>query len=163
MLVRAAAPEDAEGIATVHVQSWQVAYAHVFPAEALARLDASRRAAHWRDGIASGWKVLVTDDLSGFASFGPARDPDCAGAGELYAIYVTPESWGTGVGRMLMAAALDELRSAGHDEAVLWVLEDNPRARRFYERGGWATDGATKEDDFLETRVREVRYRISLR
>jgi RimJ/RimL family protein N-acetyltransferase len=44
----------------------------------------------------------------------------------------------------------------------LWVLEDNPRARRFYEAAGWSTDGRTKEDEFLDTRVREVRYRIAL-
>jgi hypothetical protein len=43
------------------------------------------------------------------------------------------------------------------------VLEDNPRARRFYELAGWSVDGAVKQDEFLETLVREVRYRIELR
>jgi GNAT superfamily N-acetyltransferase len=163
MLVRGAVPGDAEAIAEVHVRSWQGAYAHVFPAEGLARLDASRRAAHWRARIAGGETVLVTDDVTGFASVGASQDPDAAGLGELYAIYVTPEHWDTGAGRALMAGALDALREAGFGEAVLWVLEDNPRARRFYERAGWTADGAVKEDEFLGTRVREVRYRISLR
>ena len=161
MRVRAATPEDAETIAAVRVRSWQVAYAHVFPEEALAQLDASSVAAFWLERLAAGDRALVTDDGSGFASVGPSRDaPD---EGEVYAIYVDPEHWGTGRGRALMDAALDALREAGFEEAILWVLDDNPRARRFYEAGGWQTDGAMKEDEFLDTPVREVRYRISLR
>ena len=163
MNVRAAVPEDAEAIADAHVRAWQVAYAHAFPDEALAGLDRAPRERHWREGIRSGWTVLVTDDVSGFASVGPTRDADAEGAGEVYAIYVTPEQWGTGAGRALMAAAVEALRDAGFSEAVLWVLEDNPRARRFYELAGWEADGAAKPDVFLGTRVREVRYRISLR
>jgi len=161
MLVRDATPEDAEAIARVHVRAWQQGYAHVFPAEKLAGLDEAARARQWREGLESSWKALVIDDVSGFASVGPSRD--VAGEGELFAIYVSPEHWGTGRGRALMDAALAALREAGFDEATLWVLEDNPRARRFYEAAGWRLDGATKEDEFLDTPVREVRYRTSLR
>lgn len=163
MLVRAAVPEDAERIANVIVRAWQKAYAHVFPAERLTRLDAARRATFWRDRIAAGDTLLVTDDGTGFVSFGPSRDPDGEGVGEVYAIYVDPGHWDTGRGRELMEAAVAALQEAGFEEATLWVLEDNPRARRFYERAGWRTDGEAKEDEFLQTRVREVRYRISLR
>jgi hypothetical protein len=38
MLVRGAVPGDADGIARVHVASWQVAYAHIFPSDALQAL-----------------------------------------------------------------------------------------------------------------------------
>jgi GNAT superfamily N-acetyltransferase len=163
MQVRGAVPEDAKAIAGVHVRAWQGAYAHVFPAEELAGLDVPSRVRYWRDGIRAGWTVLVTDDVSGFASVGPARDPDADGQGELYAIYVAPECWGSGAGHALMTAAIQALRDAGFAEAVLWVLDDNPRARRFYEREGWTADGAVKDDVFLDTSVREVRYRVSLR
>jgi hypothetical protein len=44
----------------------------------------------------------------------------------------------------LLARAEEALRQAGFADAGLWVLEDNPRARRFYEASGWAADGATK-------------------
>lgn len=161
MLVRAAVPEDAEAIAAVHVRAWQVAYAHVFPPEKLAGLDEAARARQWREGLEADWHALVLDDLSGFASVGPSRE--VSGEGELYAIYVSSEHWGTGRGRALMDAALAALREAGFEDAILWVLEDNPRARRFYEAAGWRLDGTVKEDEFLDTPVREVRYRISLR
>ena len=39
------------------------------------------------------------------------------------------------------------------------MLEDNPRARRFYEREGWVLDGERKGDEFLGVAVTEVRYR----
>ena len=161
MRVRDAVPADAEAIAAVHVRAWQVAYAHVFPPERLAALDQATRARRWREGLESGWNALVIDDASGFVSVGPSRDVD--GEGELYAIYVDPEHWGTGRGRVLMDAALEALREDGFEEATLWVLDDNPRARRFYEAAGWTLDGAVKEDEHLDTPVREVRYRISLR
>ena len=75
-----------------------------------------------------------------FVSVGPSRDDDAEG--ELYAIYALPEAWGTGAGAALMQAGLAAMRAAGYRDAVLYVLDDNPRARRFYEREGW---GSTAE------------------
>jgi ribosomal protein S18 acetylase RimI-like enzyme len=66
------------------------------------------------------------------------------------------------VGTALMAAGIEALRELGYSEVILWVLEDNPRARRFYEREGWALDGSRKDDEFLGVPVTEVRYRRSL-
>ncbi|WP_268873357.1 GNAT family N-acetyltransferase [Streptomyces mutabilis] len=52
----------------------------------------------------------------------------------------------TGIGKQLMAAALTTLGQADYAQAVLWVLEDNERARRFYEAAGWRPDGAAVVD-----------------
>lgn len=102
-------------------------------------------------------------EIIGFADLGPSRDPDTSDAtGELYAIYVLASEWGRGAGRALMAASLEAMRAAGFREAILWVLEDNPRTRRFYERGGWELDGAEKLDRHLGVEVAEVRYGTSL-
>ena len=60
-----------------------------------------------------------------------------------------------------MASGLDDLRERFR-EAVLWVLDDNLRARRFYEKHGWRLDGASKHDVHLGVEVAEIRYRISL-
>jgi hypothetical protein len=61
-----------------------------------------------------------------------------------------------------MRETLARLRAHGFGEAILWVLEDNPRTRRFYELAGWWADGDVKEDEWLGAVVREVRYRIEL-
>jgi GNAT superfamily N-acetyltransferase len=170
MAPRPATPEDAAAIGRVHVESWQAAYAHVFPPERLAELSPGARARWWSSQLTDPPKrtrILIDDDSEravGFASAGPSRDADTdpARVGELYSIYVLPERWGSGVGRGLIGAAVGALDELGFEEAILWVLEDNPRARRFYEAAGWRLDGATKKDMFLGVGVTELRYRIAL-
>ncbi|OPG08397.1 GNAT family N-acetyltransferase [Microbispora sp. GKU 823] len=82
---------------------------------------------------------------------------------EISAIYLSAEVWGAGVGRRLMAAALDSLAAAGYEQATLWVVDGNMRARRFYERGGWRPDGAVQRDESDGFPLTEVRYRRALR
>jgi ribosomal protein S18 acetylase RimI-like enzyme len=77
--------------------------------------------------------------------------------GELYALYVAPAWWSAGVGRALMGSALAALGEARYLRVVLWVLADNVRARRFYERAGFVPDGATNVLASLGG-VLEVRY-----
>lgn len=87
-------------------------------------------------------------------------DPD--GTPELAALYLDPAAWGKGVGGALMDAALADLRERGFAEAVLWVLEGNERAIRFYERAGWYDDGARKSC-FPSFESPAIRYRRPLR
>jgi ribosomal protein S18 acetylase RimI-like enzyme len=79
------------------------------------------------------------------------------GVGELYALYVTPAWWSAGVGRALMGSVLSALEDDGYRRVVLWVLADNARARRFYERAGFAADGGTNILTGLGG-VLEIRY-----
>ena len=59
--------------------------------------------------------------------------------GEVFAIYVAAEHWSTGAGRALMQAGVESSDRRRLTEIRLWVFEDNPRARRFYERVGYVT------------------------
>ena len=47
------------------------------------------------------------DKIMGYVHFGPYRDGDALdlAIGEVVAIYVDPDQWGTGTGRLLMDAA----------------------------------------------------------
>ena len=66
-------------------------------------------------------------------------------------------------------AAVEHLTEGGHERAVLWVLRDNPRARRFYERAGWVLTGRTDEwpgpqlPSYTSPPVAEVEYGRPLR
>ena len=163
MDVRRARLEDARAIAQVHAETWREAYEHVFGAERLASVTIDARLAQWERILAAGQSdvfVAVAGGLVGFVSTGDSRDADAEA--ELFAIYVLPGAWGTGAGTALMRAGLEAMRLRASGDAVLWVLDDNPRARRFYEREGWALDGERKEDEYLGLRVAEVRYRIAL-
>ena len=61
--------------------------------------------------------------------------------GKLESMFVVERCWGSGVADALHDAALDASRRAGRDRCRLDVLEQNLRARRFYERRGWRRDG----------------------
>ena len=164
MRIRAATGSDAESIARVQEHGWQVAYRHVFPVEELDR-GGFIQAARWRERLErppTGWSTFVVErdgTVVGFASVGPSRDR--RGLGELYAIYVEPEQWSTGAGRALLERAEEQLRK-DYEDAALWVLEENGRARRFYERAGWEPDGERKAEARWGVRAPEVRYRKRL-
>jgi GNAT superfamily N-acetyltransferase len=103
-------------------------------------------------------QILVAD--SGGRIVGMAvwrRHPN--GEGELKDLHVVPEAWGTGVAKELIEAAVEGLRRAGAEQAFLWVGEANPRARRFYEREGWAPDGTSQASSLGPT---ELKYRRAL-
>jgi ribosomal protein S18 acetylase RimI-like enzyme len=163
MDVRRARLEDARAIAQVHAETWREAYEHVFGAERLASVTVDARLSQWERILAAGQSdvfVAADDGIVGFVSTGDSRDADAEA--ELFAIYVLPEAWGSGAGSALMRAGIEAMRLRASGDAVLWVLDDNPRARRFYEREGWTLDGERKEDEYLGLRVAEVRYRIGL-
>jgi GNAT superfamily N-acetyltransferase len=143
-----------------------VAYEHIFGRDRLATISESDDTARWErwlgDVPSRAGAIVATfgEELLGFATHGPSRDDPATG--ELFTIYVLPSRWGAGLGRALMRETLARLRAHGFEEAVLWVLEDNPRTRLFYERCGWSEDGATKQEEWLGVLVRELRYRIAL-
>lgn len=93
------------------------------------------------------WYYIAYDGETpyGVCSTSPSRDADKNGWGEVVAIYTLPEYWGTGVGKLLMEAALEDLRKQGFTRFLLWVFGANLRARRFYEKCGFSADGAVKE------------------
>jgi ribosomal protein S18 acetylase RimI-like enzyme len=159
----AASADDCRAIAELHVASWRAAYAHLLAAEYLSGLSVEQREASWRKVLAEGRSELLVARrdgvILGFASFGPSRDQDAPPArGELWAIYVHPDAWSTGVGRRLLAAARERLAASGHASASIWVLAGNERAIRFYAAAGFALEPeSAKEFELGGARVREVR------
>jgi GNAT superfamily N-acetyltransferase len=109
--------------------------------------------------------VLMADEdgeLLGFTTCGASRDEDAgATVGEVRTLFVAPRSWRRGVGRALMAAALDELRARGYREATVWSFAANDRANAFYEAHGFRRDGGERSEE-VWARVLEIRYRRSL-
>jgi GNAT superfamily N-acetyltransferase len=162
--VRAATPEDAEAIARVSVTTWQAAYREILgeAVDGLSVEDAAERRRAWLESPPARAFTLVGElygRIEGFANAGPCRDGSAAG--ELYAIYVLPQAWGTGLGHALMGAVVDGLRERGFADAVVEVLVANDRARHFYEREGWSYE-QEHDGEFLGVAVREARYRRSL-
>jgi ribosomal protein S18 acetylase RimI-like enzyme len=162
--IRRAAAGDAVDIAATRVASWRAAYAGIVPAEILERMDARRYAPSLEKRLGEpDHGILVTlgaeGRIEGYAITGPSRDSDVPGLGEVEAIYLAPESRGTGLGAPLLEAACASLAARGFEVALLWVLTANDAARRFYERAGFVRDGGARVLDFDGTPIEEIRYR----
>ncbi len=132
--------EETMGKAYVHWRSWHATYPGlVSPAylNALTLEKCEEIARRWPDNI------LVAKDgvrVVGFVGYGESTED--AGAGEIYALYVLPEYCGTGVGLTLMRAGLERL--GAYPRVYVWLLKENRRAFRFYQKCGFSPDGKEK-------------------
>lgn len=175
--IRTATIADAAGIAVVQRAGWFAAYEGIVPHDIIEQVQPPDGSARVREQMRSRpWqRVLVASaeagEVIGYASYGPERDvlsgqwpptlTDAGAAGqigELYALYVHPDWWSTGTGRALMTDMLANTAAMRYGEVVLWVLEKNARARRFYSLAGFEPDGAVNILEGLGN-VPEVRYR----
>ena len=98
--------------------------------------------------------LLVATEAAGtIVGFAAAHPAD----GELYLLFVHPDSAGRGVGRRLLDAAHAALRAAGCGSAFLYTHERNERALAVYRAAGYRPDGPDRESDFRGTPIRELR------
>lgn len=182
-MIRAGSTADAAQVAAVQRAGWLAAYEGIIAAEIINRVTAPDGGARVRQSFRTRpWQrmlVAVThggdpSGIVGYASYGPetdvlsapwphplSPDGDDGRVAELYALYVHPAWWSTGTGRALMERVLARSARAGYSFITLWVLRDNQRARRFYEKAGFTPDGATNVLAGLGS-VPEVRYRRAL-
>ena len=154
-------------MAAIYVNAARAGWAHIFDEPSLQAIEppADRLRAE-RTSNDSRQQLLVAEregQVIGFAVVRPSRDPDADGVrvGELDQFYCDPPTWGQGVGRQLMAAAIEALRENRFTEATLWVAELNHRPRRIYEAAGWTIEGATRDKSWRGTSFRDLRYRIT--
>ncbi|GHG87520.1 GNAT family N-acetyltransferase [Streptomyces lanatus] len=156
---------DCDRVAEIRIGGWRSAYRGLIPQSYLDALDvaeeAERRRTHFSRADGSVVNLVAERDgeIVGWACHGPYRDGEVrTGDAELYAIYVDPGRYGGGIGDALLQESVLRCTAAGHARMLLWVLKDNAGARRFYERAGFAADGAEEPFEVDGVGVPEVRY-----
>ena len=152
MTIRLAEVRDARAIAEVQVAGWHAAYRGLMPDARLDAFTVEVRAPAWERNLAGGGRARTTVCERGgrviaFASVGPSRDAD--GWGEVWALYALPDSWGSGAGRALLADGLAWLAARDRRRVMLWVLEGNARAIRFYRAARFELTGTREIKDEL--------------
>jgi ribosomal protein S18 acetylase RimI-like enzyme len=158
--LRVGRPEDAARLATVFVAAWRSAYPGVVADEIIGGLDEQQTATWLRTLLSSsGSTTLVAEsddgDVLGFSRYG--EDPDDAGSGHIFSLYVAPSVSRRGLGRRLLAHALDDLGRSQPGSVTLWVFEENAAARGFYSAFGFLPDGARRTEP--EYGAEEIRLR----
>jgi GNAT superfamily N-acetyltransferase len=97
--------------------------------------------------------LVAADETGRIAGFTAVHADD----GELFLLFVDPAFAGRGLGRRLLDAAHDALRSSGHAQAFLFTEERNVRARSVYAAAGYGSDGTVRESNFRGAALRELR------
>lgn len=178
IVIRDAAVDDAEAIATAHVAAWRTGYRGIFADEFLDGVEFERsRHDGWSERLRIGPpdngnvlnRILVPVIDGRVVGFGHVGDENVgererSGRGEIYGFYLHPDVCGSGAAALLVEAC--EASLAEHfQRAVLWTQLATPRSRRFYEKVGWTCgDGdevVTDTWDLTGEPVTVVQYRRS--
>lgn len=150
--------DDRVAISRVYEESWKYAYEGILPQDYLDSIPAG----HWCKALdTSGWNTLVMVEngtIIGTSSFCASRFEDYADYGEIVSIYLLPEYIGKGYGSRLFSASVNELLKLGYHKLFLWVLEDNSRARRFYELQGFSATENVLSGNIGGKESREIQY-----
>lgn len=140
LTIRPATQADAAAISAVHALCWHQAYGELLPKDMLANVTAeSRLPARYRilaDPSVACFVATSEAEVVGFSDCGPCREAEQECRGEVYALYVLEAFHDKRVGLRLLSCCASALLRRGSSSMRLWSLEENARARRFYERAG---------------------------
>jgi GNAT superfamily N-acetyltransferase len=141
--IRPAVPDDAEGIAKVHVRGWQEAYVGLLPQATLDRQSVPARLRLWQGLLqeppSSRWTFVAIDPAAGIVGFAGGVRAKPAMFGPTFKVpvlYVLQSHLRRGLGRRLMHALGSAMAQCGPGDVALWSLAGNVPARRFYEAIG---------------------------
>ncbi|HLI60824.1 MAG TPA: GNAT family N-acetyltransferase [Solirubrobacteraceae bacterium] len=130
--IRPARVADAAAVGEIWRRGWREAHLGRVPEELVAARTPESFASRAAERVGDTTVALVGRAVAGFVM---------VVGDEVEQVYVAPEQRGTGVAERLLAEAERQVAASAHDEAWLAVVPGNARARRFYERCGWADGG----------------------
>jgi putative acetyltransferase len=140
--VRAARPDEVEALLGIQQAASVAAFRHIFP-PARYPFPAGRLRERWQAALGAAEGCVLVAECDGLPVGVVQVAPE-----RLDGLFVVPCAWGSGVAALLHDAALHALRGWGCGCCRLSVLEENHRARRFYERRGWRLDGRRTRTPF---------------
>jgi GNAT superfamily N-acetyltransferase len=164
---RDATAADAPRLAVVMAEGFESYRAFAPPGWEPPAVDEFRDAIAGRLGQPTVWCRLAqrAPDVAGYVALLPAADSRRPVAdprlAHFWMLFVRVPWWGTGLAAALHAAACEAAAARGFTAMRLFTPTEQARARRFYERQGWAlTDGPYVEED-LGLSVVEYRRALS--
>lgn len=156
LVIRDAELKDAEGMGYVHYKSWLETYTGLINQEYLDKISVNSRIEAAKKMLESTLIAEVDGNVVGFACYHKCRSTGFEEYGEISAIYILKKYHKNGIGKMLMDKCFEKLSK--YKGIVLWVLDTNKNAIKFYENYGFSLDGGTKEA-VLVTPITELRMK----
>jgi len=142
---------DEVTLAFIQTESWKAAFKEILSADTLQRYtqmeDATAMYRYLLEyHIGNGYILKVEDNPHCIAWWDETREKDLPDYAELICIHSLENQWRKGYGRKIMETVMHDIKESGYSKVMLWVFEDNIRARRFYESLGFIANGKTKKD-----------------
>ena len=150
--------DDLFAVSRVYEESWRGTYRGLLSQEYLDSIPVGKWVPYLKQAGRESLLLLDGEKIVGTASCCASRLPEVSGWGEIISIYLLPEYWGKGGGKLLFSAVVEQLEAMGHRKIFLWVLEENRRARAFYEHMGFRPNGTYIDDEIGGIPVREMQY-----
>ncbi len=156
-------PAEAEAIARLNVEGFQGYRAFAPAGWEPPPLESEMEWIRERIGFPEVWCLVAEAEpgLVGHVAFMPAglarRAATEPGLAHLWLLFVRPSHWGTGLATELHRAALREAAARGFSSMRLFTPAGQARARRFYEREGWAAAGEPFDDPDFKLPLVEYR------
>ena len=140
---------DEETLAYIQTESWKAAFKDILSSDVLEKCTHVDKAiAMYRQllerNIGNGYLLKVDGIPHCIAWWDSTRESDMPGYAELICIHSLQSQWRKGYGSKMMDTVLRDIANAGYSKVMLWVFEDNTRARMFYEKHGFVTKGKLK-------------------
>lgn len=161
-----ATADDSPTISNILAKTWRIAYKGIVPQSYLNSLPDD----YWSDpfrnwinnNLLTAWLICENAVPVGCIAYGHSREEKFSNWCEIVSIYVLPGYWRKGYGRSLLEKALSDLTQKGYRHCYLWVLKENYRARKFYEKHGFRCN---QDEYYMEIHnkvVTGVRYVTAL-
>lgn len=144
-------PGDEAALAYIQTESWKAGFKDILTPETLTKYTQIEKAtAMYRhllaNHIGNGYLLKVDGAPHCIAYWSATREEDMPGYAELICIHSLQGHWRMGYGCKMMEVVLQDIAAAGYSKVMLWVFEENARARRFYEALGFRVTGKKKQD-----------------
>jgi ribosomal protein S18 acetylase RimI-like enzyme len=137
-------------LAYIQTESWKIAFQQILSKEALDKYTDINKATDMYKNLlnndaGNGLILSVDEKPHCIAYWDKTREEGMPDYAELICIHSLQNNWGKGYGSMMMDYVIKEIKEAAFDKVMLWVFEDNTRARKFYENHGFVLTEKTKK------------------
>lgn len=154
--------DDSKSASYIYANGWKAGYRGIFTDKLLNDIPND----FWVNAFNSNYAthrfeiaiISIDGQDVGAGKYGLSRDYNESDIGEITSIYFLQQAWGKGYSKVLMDFMIAKLREKGCKKIHLWVLKDNLRAQRFYEKYGFKKTGNEKSFCFKDENKIDIEY-----
>ena len=141
---------DENVLAHIQTEAWKEAFSEIISKEDMEKYTDINKAKEMysmilNEKIGNGFILSIDGNPHCIAYFDKSRDDEFKDYAEIICIHSLASNWGNGYGSIMMKHILQQIKEAGFNKVMLWVFEENNRARKFYEKHGFILSDKTKE------------------